>query len=262
MIKMEHQGLSAKLNGMGMHEILCHKFMSDEGPSFRKKVCCLKTATGEANTNPTFKELLNLAALEHRETVMTLESRKQVNQTGGAQPKRDRTKKKKGFIKCYLCGANGHKSNAKVAFTWDDDCEHEFTQLKEILCSPLFLCPFDSNLETSFSVDTSNIEGTGFILMQEDEEKKTRVVCCGSVAAKKSWKSLSPLESEAVRICWSAKSLGFYLCGAPVIRCIVDHCPLQTLMTAPLDLETLLPRMLRACLELSPYHIEFVLVPG
>ena len=110
-IKMECHRLSAKLNDMGMHEILCHKLMSDEGPSFRKKVCCLKTATGEANTNPTFKELLNLAALEHRETVMTSESKKQVNQTGGAQPKRDRTKKKEGFIKCYLCGANGHKSN-------------------------------------------------------------------------------------------------------------------------------------------------------
>ena len=113
MIKMECQGLSAKLNDMGVHKILCHKFMSDEGPSFRKKVCCLKTATGEANKNPTFKELLNLAALEHRETVMTLESRKQVNQTSGAQPKHDRTRKKEGgFIKCYLCGANGHKSNA------------------------------------------------------------------------------------------------------------------------------------------------------
>ena len=83
MIKMERQGLSTKLNDMGVHEILCHKFMLDEGPNFRKKVCCLKTATGEANKNPMFMELLNLAALEHRETVMTSESRKQVKQTGG-----------------------------------------------------------------------------------------------------------------------------------------------------------------------------------
>ena len=112
MIKMERQGLSAKLNDMGVHKILCHKFMSDEGPAFRKKVCCLKTPTGETNHNPTFKELLNLAALEYRETIMTSENKKQVNQTGGALPKRDRAKKKEGFIKCFLCGANSHKSNA------------------------------------------------------------------------------------------------------------------------------------------------------
>ena len=150
--------------------------------------------------------------------------------------------------------------SAKVAFTWNEECEREFTDLKEILTSPLFLRPFDPNLETSFAVDTSNLEGTGFLLSQEDEEGKTRVVRCGSVAAKKSWKTLSPIESEAVGICWAARSLDYYLRGAPVVRCIVDHRPLQTLMTAPL--ETLSPRMLRARLELLPYRIEFVWVPG
>ena len=115
---------------------------------------------------------------------------------------------------------------------------------------PLFLRPFDPNLETSFPVDMSNIEGTGFLLMQEDDEVKTRVILCGSVAAKKSWKSLSPIESEAVGICWAAQSLDYYLCGAPVIRCIVDHCPLHTLMTAPL--ETLSPRMLQALPQAPP----------
>ena len=109
-------------------------------------------------------------------------------------------------------------------------------------------------------MDTSNIEGTGFILTQEDEEKNKRVAHCGSVAAKKSWHSLSPLESEAVGICWAAKSLDFNLRGAPVVCCIVDHRPLQTLMTAPL--ETLSPRMLQACLKLLPYRIKFVWVPG
>ena len=64
--------------------------MSDEGPAFRKKVCGLKTPTGETNHNPTFKELLNLAALEYRESVMTSEGKNKVNQTsggGGGHPK-------------------------------------------------------------------------------------------------------------------------------------------------------------------------------
>ena len=104
--------------------------------------------------------------------------------------------------------------SAKVSFQWSQECEEEFTALKKIMTSPLFLCPFDSSLETTFSVDTSNLEGTGFLLSQEDKEGKTRVVRCGSVAAKKSWKSLSPIEAEAVGICWSALSLDYYLCGA------------------------------------------------
>ena len=83
--------------------------------------------------------------------------------------------------------------SAKVAFLWNEECEHEFIGLKEILTSPLFLRPFDPNLETTFAVDTSNLEGMGFFLSQEDEEGKTRVVWCGSVAAKKSWKTLSPI---------------------------------------------------------------------
>ena len=95
--------------------------------------------------------------------------------------------------------------SAKVSFQWSQECEEEFTALKKILTSPLFLRTFDSTLETTFSVDTLNLEGTGFLLSQEDKEGKTRVVRCGSVAAKKSCKSLSPIEAEAVGICWSAK---------------------------------------------------------
>ena len=113
MIKMERQGLSSKIQDMNLHEYLCHKFMTDEGPAFRKKVCGLKTPTGETNVNPTFKELLNLAALEYRESVMVADGKNKVNQTaGGGNPKHEKVKKKEGFIKCYCCGTNGHKSNA------------------------------------------------------------------------------------------------------------------------------------------------------
>ena len=80
-----------------------------------------------------------------------------------------------------------------MAFQWNEECKQEFIGLKEILTSPLFLCPFDPNLETTFAVDTLNLEGTGFVLSQEDEEGKTSVVWCGSIAAKKSWKTLSPI---------------------------------------------------------------------
>ena len=113
MIKMERQGLSSKIQDMNLHKYLCHKFMTDEGPAIRKKVCGLKTPTGETNVNPTFKEFLNLAALEYRESVMVADGKNKMNQTAGeGNPKCEKVKKKEGFIKCYCCGTNGHKLNA------------------------------------------------------------------------------------------------------------------------------------------------------
>ena len=105
--------------------------------------------------------------------------------------------------------------------------------------------PFDPTLPITFMADTSSLEGTGFFLLQEEEDGKKWVVRCGSVAAKKLWASLSPIESECIGLVWSAKALDYYLCGCPSVTCILDHHPFKTLMEAPM--ETLIPCMLRAC---------------
>ena len=80
------------------------------------------------------------------------------------------------------------------------------------------------------------------MLTQDDKEGKTRVVRCGSVAAKRSWAGLSPMKAECIGLVWSAKSFDFYLHGCPSVKYVLDHRPLKTLMEAPLD--TLSPRML------------------
>ena len=73
--------------------------------------------------------------------------------------------------------------SSKVAFTCTPETEKEFVDLKALLCSPLYLHPFNTSLETTFMADTSSLEGTGFVLLQEDKEGKKRVVRCWSVAA-------------------------------------------------------------------------------
>ena len=75
--------------------------------------------------------------------------------------------------------------SAKVSYVWTEDSQCEFTELKKMLCSPLYLQPFNPFLPTTFMADMSPIEGTGFILTQEGKEKQ-HMVRCGSVAAKKS----------------------------------------------------------------------------
>ena len=126
MIKLELQAMSANLDKINLHKLLCHKLMSDEGPDFRKKkLVSLKTATGEPNMNPSYKELMNLASLEYREKVMMTESKKLVNSTGGGQPRHKKNRsKKEGFMKCFSCGANGHKSNTCTVEKSALTCSH------------------------------------------------------------------------------------------------------------------------------------------
>ena len=113
MIKMERQGLSSKIQDMNLHEYLCHKFMTDEGLAFRKKVCGLKTPTGETNVNPNIQGTAEPGSPRVQESVMVADGKNKVNQTaGGGNPRHEKVQKKEGFIKCYCCGTNGHKSNA------------------------------------------------------------------------------------------------------------------------------------------------------
>ena len=80
------------------------------------------------------------------------------------------------------------------------------------------------------------------------------------MAAKKSWASLSPLESEGIGLVWAATSLHYYMHRCPSITCILDHHPLKTLMEALM--ETLSPRMFRAHSMLLQYIINFEWSPG
>ena len=129
-----------------------------------------------------------------------------------------------------------------------------------MLCSPLFLSLLIPRSQPPLWPTRLAWRAQGFVLLQEDAEGKKRVVRSGSVAAKKSWASLSPIESEAIGLVWSADSLDYYLHGCPSITCVLDHCPLKTLMEAPM--ETLTPRMVRARSELLQYMINFEWAPG
>ena len=70
-------------------------------------------------------------------------------------------------------------------FDWKDHHTEEFNKAKEEMCSPVFVRPFDINLESHMFVDTSKIFGVGFILLQKEKNGDWRLIRCASSCAKK-----------------------------------------------------------------------------
>ena len=86
------------------------------------------------------------------------------------------------------------------AFVWTPECEAEFQQMKAVPADERFIKPFDPDLYTELLVDTSKVAGAGYILIQRTQDGVVHIVRCGSVAAKKSWASMAPIEAEATGI--------------------------------------------------------------
>ena len=97
-----------------------------------------------------------------------------------------------------------------------------------------------------FLVYISNLEGCGYILLKKEEDGMIRVIKSSSIAAKKTWTNILPLEMEAIGLVWSACHLNWYLEGVPSVEVIINHKSIQTLMMA--HLESLSPCM-HACTE-------------
>ena len=49
-------------------------------------------------------------------------------------------------------------------------------------------------------VDTCKVSGCGYILIQRTQEGVVHIIICGSVAAKRSWASMAPIEAEGTGI--------------------------------------------------------------
>ena len=95
-----------------------------------------------------------------------------------------------------------------TAFVWSPECEAEFEQMKSVLTDELYNKPLEPNLDTELLVDTSKVSGCGYILIQRTQEGAVHIVRCGSMAAKRGWAGMSPIESECIGIGWAVEHCG------------------------------------------------------
>ena len=151
------------------------------------------------------------------------------------------------------------------AFVWTHEMTEEMDKMKEILCSPQHIQPFDNDplVKTELFVDTSMLNGVGYILTQlrgEGDQQKRVIIRCGSTSARKNWKNLSPIEGEAVGLFWAIKHIDHYVRGAVSTTVVVDHQPLVGLFAGPL--QNLSNRLFKIRQELLDYNLVLRWEPG
>ena len=78
-----------------------------------------------------------------------------------------------------------------------------------MLTDERFIKAYDPDLYTELLVDTSKISGCGYILIQRTKEGVVHIIRCGSVAAKKGWASMAPIEAEATGVGWAVEHCSY-----------------------------------------------------
>ena len=150
-----------------------------------------------------------------------------------------------------------------TVFSWGDQEEKEFKNLKEIVAKSKWVTPFDVNLKTKLLVDSLKLGGIGYILLQETGETlpggepKMNMVKCNSIAPKSSWRGYSPLEMELMGLYWAPSNCSYYILGSQrPITVITDHKPLVGTFSKPLFENT--ARILKLRLELMQFNLDVV----
>ena len=118
----------------------------------------------------------------------------------------------------------------RVVFLWTPDIDKEFERSKRILTSDAMVKPFNPELPTGLLTDASRLYGLGYILLQW-EDKKTRIIQCGSFALTPAQKNYATIELEFLAIVRALLKCKFYLHGPSNFKVITDHKPLVGIMS-------------------------------
>ena len=149
----------------------------------------------------------------------------------------------------------------KNAFLWLPDLEDEFINVKNILCSPLIVKPFDQNLPTYLITDASHLHGLGFALLQLEATNKFRLIQCGSKSLNDTQCNYSTIELECLAINHAIKKWKFYLHGKDNFTVITDHKPLLGILNYNLDnLDN--PRLQRMREKIMGYNFQIEWIAG
>ena len=139
-----------------------------------------------------------------------------------------------------------------VAFTWRENHQKAFEQMRKELSSPALVGFFDPNLPTVLLSDASNLHGLGFALMQKTIDGKQKLIQCGSRSLTDTETRYAPVELECLGITWAVEKCSHFLLGNPSFTIITDHMPLKGIFQK--DIHMIANRRLQRFRErLMPY---------
>ncbi|PAA61768.1 hypothetical protein BOX15_Mlig029272g4 [Macrostomum lignano] len=121
-----------------------------------------------------------------------------------------------------------HAATQKTGFTWTDECESAFTELKERICkAPVLRLP-DFSRPFILSCDASAF-AVGAVLSQAHGDAELPVAFA-SRTLNKAERNYSATDRELLALVWSLKHFRSYLCNVKHFTAFTDHQPLKGLL--------------------------------
>ena len=117
-----------------------------------------------------------------------------------------------------------------VRFRWSEQCDQEFSDLKEAFRKDTLLRHFDSTKQTYIYVDAHKT-GLSAMLKQGNNEISSQLVACTSRATSPVERRYPQLDLEALAIDFALRRFRQYLAGGPQAIVITDHKPLVSIFS-------------------------------
>ena len=113
-------------------------------------------------------------------------------------------------------------------FSWDDECQREFDELKAAFTESCLLHHYDPSAKTFLWVDAHRT-GLSAILMQGDDKDSAKPIAFASRTTTQAEKRYPQLDLEALSVDFGLRRFRFYIVGGPTIGVITDHKPLVSI---------------------------------
>lgn len=139
-------------------------------------------------------------------------------------------------------------------FSWTNQCEQAFTQVKQEISSDRVLVPFDPDLPLTLATDASPVGISGVLSnIVNGIERPITFISRSLTPAEKGY---SQLDREALAVHWSFQKLYHYLIGKQ-FKLIVDNKPLQAIFNPSKSLPaTTGSRLLRYATFLNGFDFD------
>ena len=139
-------------------------------------------------------------------------------------------------------------------WTWTDEHQQAFEQVKKMLVSTEVLKYYDVHKPVKISVDAS-MKGLGAAILQEDG-----VVAYASRALTPTEQRYAQIEKEMLAILFGCSKFHKFIYGKRDVTIETDHKPLENLMKKPIHAAPM--RIQRMMLKLQPYEFTLVHISG